>query len=475
MAKEKDPNSEIDAPSAAYLNMSLCWELIHDLLGGSDAMRTAANKWLSQEPLEEDKSYKNRLARSFLYGAYRDTVAKIVSKPFSQPVEIIDNEKLPEPLGDMRYNIDKLGRNITQFAREVFEAGVIYGLTHILIDYPTSDGNVNTLADERETKTRPVFVHIKPTQLIGWQTRRDNAGNAVLTQIRISETRVEPAGLYGDQVVEYIRVYNAANWEIYRKADEKEFTLYQRGEHTFGAVPLVTFYTDRAGFLTGTPPLSDLADLNLAHWQSNSDQRNILRFARTAVLLATGFKEDELEGALAIGPNQVIKSGNENATLKYVEHSGAAIGAGQRDLERLEEQMEVLGLQPFMRRTGTTTATERNISESKTDCEVQAWIRELEGVLESAYEAAAKWVNAEIPEKFGIGITNDFGLTLRTQEDIAALIKMRQGNEISHETFLREIKRRGIFDETLNIEEEIDRLEREGPDLAAITAGAGND
>src|SRR6185295_4553940 len=99
---------------------------------------------------------------------------------------------------------------------------------------------------------------------------------------------------------------------------------------------LAPVYLNRTGFMTGEPPLEELADLNVAHWQSSSDQRNILTVARVPILFGTGIEGNE---KLEIGASSMIRTSDPNAKLTYVEHTGAAIGAGERDLERLEFQM----------------------------------------------------------------------------------------------------------------------------------------
>ncbi|MCV4274467.1 DUF4055 domain-containing protein [Pseudomonas capsici] len=74
-------------------------------------------------------------------------------------------------------------------------------------------------------------------------------------------------------------------------------------------------------------------------YQESSDQWNILRIARVPVLFASGVAEDAL---IAIGSEYAIK-GESGADLKYVEHSGAAIGAGRDSLKDLEAKMQSYG------------------------------------------------------------------------------------------------------------------------------------
>jgi len=458
----------VSTTSIEYDNMAQKWDLLHALLGGTQSMRDGKEKWLAREPRESPESYTNRLSRSFLYNGFRDTIEKLVAKPFSRPVTC--QGTMPERIEDMKDDMDMNGRDITQFAKDIFTAGVTYGCTHILVDFPQFSPTA-TLADERASGVRPLFVHVKPTQILGWRTETSTSGEDVLIQVRIHESKIEPQGEFGDKEIDYIRVFTPSDWQLWRKDAEAEedYSLVGEGTHSFGKVPLVTYYVSRTGTLTATPPLEDLAWMNLAHWQSMSDQRNILRFARVGLLFAAGFSDEEMEEGLTIGANQLIRSTNSDAKVSYVEHNGKAIASGQEDIDKLEERMKVLGLQPLMRRTGNQTATGRALDESRTHTAIQAWIRSLENTLRQAFEYATEWIKLELPDDFYIDINNDFGLSERAVDDIKSLIQMRSLSQITSETFLREVKRRGLLSEAVDIEEELVSIEEEGPSLASLS------
>ncbi|MCK5018550.1 MAG: DUF4055 domain-containing protein [Candidatus Peribacteraceae bacterium] len=460
---------KVDITSAAYREMEDRWDLIHDLLGGTKAMREAGEKWLPKEPKEPMTSWELRRDRSVLYEAYSDTVKDISSKPFSKSATI--QGELPEPLSQIAADVNRQGQSLTQFAGEVFEAAVNYGLTHILTDYPRLNKELN-LAEERQSGVRPKFIHVKPTQIIGWRTEKGADGQVRLVQIRIKETQQEPVGRFGEQTVDYIRVYTPDTWELWRKtADDEDYILFDEGIHTFGEIPLVTLYLNQTGFMIAEPTMEALAWMNLAHWQSDSDQRNILRFARVGVIFVSGLTEEEMDRDLVIGPNRYVTSVNPDARMGYVEHTGQAIGAGRQDLQDLEARMEVLGLQPYMRRPGNQTATGQAIDESRSSSSVQAWIRSEEQVIVAAYEMAAKWLNLKLPKDFTVDIFNDFGISIRDGQDVNSLLQIRLGGQMSHETFLREVKRRGVLSETVDIDVEMAKVEEEGPALGEI----GND
>ncbi|MGT3256396.1 DUF4055 domain-containing protein, partial [Yersinia enterocolitica] len=75
------------------------------------------------------------------------------------------------------------------------------------------------------------------------------------------------------------------------------------------------------GFMRGTPPLIDLAMLNIKHWQSQSEQDNILHVARVPLLSVFGLEDKE---ELTVGASVATRFDDRTKQgLEYTEHSGA--------------------------------------------------------------------------------------------------------------------------------------------------------
>jgi hypothetical protein len=461
--------SPVAVPIKAYNDMSVRWELPDDLLGGTLTMQQKATRWLPKEQAETEPNYKVRVSRSILINRYADALETVSSKPFTKAVQL--KADLPDQLKGMIENIDGEGRNLDQFAKDILRAGVHRGLVHVLVDYAdvTTIGEPVTLATENKLGLLPRFVQVDASNLIGWQVQVLTTGQIELLQIRIKEVKTEPDGAYGEKQVNYIRVVGKASWELWRENNDKTYGMVRSGTHTFGKVPLYTFYTKRLAHMLGEPAFDSLAWLNLAHFQSYSDQKNILRFARSGLVFVKGLTDEEMGKDIVIGGNSSFKSQNKDADMKYVEHTGSAIGAGRQDCVDLEEEMAVASLSPFLRtKSGNPTATGQAIDETNTQSEVQSWIRNEENLLEACFEAAAQWKDVELPEGFGVDIFNDFALSQRTAEDIKSLLMARQAKEIDQKTFLQEIKRRTLLAENTNVDDVIEALAKEGPDMGMI-------
>lgn len=456
-------------PCGAYLEMAQRWELIHDLRGGTKKMRERATKWLPREEAESQPSYDARVSRSFLYGALTDTIVKLKSKPFSRPVDVKAEDKLDEMLQLISDDADNARSSLTAFASTLFEDALAHGLTHLMVDFPAT-GGTQSLADERERQIHPYFVHVKAESLIGWQSETDpSTGREVLTQVRIKSKKTESDGDFGQVDVEYVNVWTATDVTTYKQDPTSKDYVAVGGPraHSFGSIPIFTLYFKQTGFMTAEPPLEDLAWLNLEHWQSSSEQRNVLHVARVPILYERGAGQamgangkTQGAGPVVISTSRVRQTSKspQEADLGWVEIQGASIGAGAQDLEKIEERMQVLGMQPLIETTAKT-ATEVGVGEARTHSSIKAWCSALNDALFEGYYMAAKWIGSKLPDDFAVSVWDKFELEARSDADMTHLMAMRSAGDISRKRLLIEAKRRGKFGEDFELEKELAEAE----------------
>ena len=435
--------SRVDTPSTEWLHMWEDWRLPYGLWGGTKRMRKAGKEYLPQEEGESDKAYAARLRRTYLYNAYRRTVQALAGQPFTKPVTV---HNLPAELEYLRDDADSMGNSITEVAYMNLVNGLHYGKYHILVDYPSVEGNI-TLRDQREMNIRPYFNTISPLHLIGWQAERAG-GLDVLLDVRIKETTIEPLDEFSDTIVTRVRQYKpneVITHAVYRE-DSRDFDIESVSTNTLGYVPLVTGYVEQTGFMQSRPPLEDLAWMNLRHWQSSSDQNNILHVARVPVFVGFGFEEGELNN-VQIGSHRGItttKSPSE-ADLKYLEHTGAAIGSGEKDLAHIEQQMSHMGSDILdQKAVSRQTATARQIDQSESLSVMQLAVRELEHSIEKAIQTAGDWLGVDASE-VSVSVGDDLSVNGGEANPIDELQKLG----LDEDDLLKELKRRSILSDSV--------------------------
>ena len=447
----------IATPRAEVKHMQEASKALKCVYNGTHAMREAGKMYLPQENGESDLAYQARLGRTVLFNATRKTVNDMAGRVFAKEVQIDG--------GSSRFNqwienIDGTGRHLNTFAAHVFNDALQSGIAYIVADTP-SNADGATLA----TQGAPYLVHLRVEDVIGW-THEYTEDGLKLTSFRYYETVEEADGVHVETITQ-IKVLLPSAFQIWRKNDKEEWVLYGEGVRGIAAIPVAPVYLNQTGYMTGEPPLRDLADLNITHWQSSSDQRNILHVARVPILFMSGVHEDI---SLLVGANQITRASDPAAKLTYVEHSGAAIGSGKDDLKELEFQMQAMGLQ-LLQAEPAQTATGEVRDDVKENSRLGRMADALKDGLENAmaFMAELGGVRGQEPD---VIVNKDFGITARGAADITGLLSAYTAGILSMETVLNEFVRRGFIADSVTPEDEADRLLSEPGDNEAAMRDA---
>lgn len=492
MPHQDEPALDPSTTSATYDAMFPSWQKVQTLLDGTDAMRAAGQARLPQHQNEDPDCYADRLSVATLLNLTQLTLDSWVGRPFSDPIRIDDD--VPEEMKEILDDVDLQGNAVGVFARGWFREGLAKAVAHVLVDFPFTERAVMTMEDEREMNLRPYWSFIRPEDLIFAEATIMD-GREILTHIRIQQNEVQRVG-FTEMLVQRIRVFDRvipgetptpvgmeltgdakidipllfgedgaggtfmSIWILQEGDDGEEDKWVLEFAPTridIDEIPLVTFYADRDGLVSGKPPLLDLADLNIRHWQSQSDQINILTTARFPLLAMTGVDPDT--DVIEIGPRRALGSTNENAKFLYVEHTGKAIGAGRQDLQDLEEQMANYGAEFLKKRPGDQTATARALDSAEATSPIRDATVRFNDALARAKALTAKWMGVE--DQGVIAVSVDFGPEDLEAADMRVLSEARKQRDLSQQDFLAELSRRGALSDTFNFEVNKSRLAAE--------------
>lgn len=421
--------------SMAVAYMSEAWGIAADLLGGTKAMRVAGIRHLPKWPKEEQKNYDNRLKASTLFPAYSRTITTLAAKPFSRPVTL--NKDIPAQLTPWLDDIDMMGRSIAEFGADMLVTALGYGMGGILVDAPVRNGVANTQAAEKAAGVRPYFAKIMPTDLLGWIVEVIN-GKPTLTQVRFYET-VEEKGSDGfsTKTIRQIKVIEIGKWAIWRENPFRQWVQIDQGTTTIDFVPFVPVYGEFLGFMTSKPPLIELAYLNIKHWQSQSDQDNLLHFARVPILAVA---TDDTQFQLVISGNVAVRI-PADAKLSYTEHEGKALGSGKTALDDLKDEMRQSGAELLVFRDAPATATEIDNDASVGTCALQRVTQGLQDSLIIALDMMAKWIR--ITSGGGtLKLFNEFGAETMDDALNQLLVGLPDSHLLSRESTYGELQRR---------------------------------
>lgn len=468
----KDPENPATT-SVSYDIMSARWAMLDAVLGGTETMRMAGPSFMPQHDAESPMSYRNRLGTAVLLNVTEITLDSLAGKPFSEPMKRKDD--IPAPVSDLFEDVDLLGSNLDTFCRNWFREALAKGFCHVLVDFPMlsdSAGAVRTLEDDRRQAARPYLLRIAPEAVIFAEMTVVN-GKEMLTHVRIREQETSRVG-FAEVTIDRIRVLEPGSVAIYEnkkaKPQDKDMWVQVDGWATsLDFIPLVTFYTRRDGFMMSKPPLQDLAYLNVRHWQSSSDQANILTVTRFPMLACSGVSDED--NIVKVGPNQILMTTDNQGKFYYVEHTGAAIKAGAEDIATLEAQMASYGAEFLKAQPDRNTATARALDSAEALSPLQAMVVQFQDSVSTALDFLGKWL--KLTDKPGhVEIDTGFNLDQVTQWEIQTLALARASRDISRDAFLTELKRRRILGQDYNIEEDEEELQEE---MAAGLVGSGLD
>ena len=231
-------------------------------------------------------------------------------------------------------------------------------------------------------------------------------------------------------------------------------------------IPLVTFYAERTDFMISKPPILDLVDLNITHWQSSSDQRSILTVARFPMLAGSGVTDED--NKLKVGPRQWLFTSDAQGKYYYVEPDGKAIAAGRDDLSDLENQMSSYGAEFLKKRPGTQTATARALDSAEATSPLQDMVLRFIDAMNQALTLTGKW--ADIEEPGFVTVNAEFGLTAQEDADLRALTDARKNRDLSRRKYLNELRRRGTLPVDFDAEENDFEIERELSQFSGVSS-----
>lgn len=439
--------------------MAEYWPMIHALMGGTKAMREAGKAYLPQWPNELDNDYKTRLSVATLFPAFERTISVLCSKPFSRPVTWND---IDEDIEAMLEDVDLQGSSLSVFAHDVMCDAMAYGISGILVDYPSVTGT-RTVAEEKKLNLRPYMAKIRARSILGFSSKRVN-GVELITMLRYVEhaTEADPSDEFTEKVIEQVRVVEETRWRVFRKkrdpnTNQETWEMYSEGVNTLGIVPFVPVYGYRTGFMRAKPPLRDLAFMNVEHWQSKSDQQTILHVARVPIL----FGKSLGDGPITVGASSAVIADSKDADLKFVEHTGAAIKAGSEELLDLEDRMRQVGAELLVVKPGRMTVAQNRAEDEPGTCALQRIVQALENSINQALGLMYKWKKKE--PKGAVNIFNEFGVSSMTDATAQLLLDMNIAGKLSDETLFREIKRRGIIGDDAEWATEQESIKKQPP------------
>ena len=171
------------------------WRMHRDLYAGGEQIKANAGEYLVRRSREPNEVYGERLSRVF-YENYAGSIIDWYTATLfhREPVLTFEgkNEAARGFFSGFIGDCDLKGTNFAEFFRSCFIEALVFGRSHILIDFPKAVKSVGSRAEEDAAGvSRAYLLHYTPDELINWSY--DEHGNYDWVVLRTGGLRKQSA------------------------------------------------------------------------------------------------------------------------------------------------------------------------------------------------------------------------------------------------------------------------------------------
>ena len=424
-----------------------------------------AETLLAQEPAELEDAWQRRVSRAtfspFTVRIAEQAAGLVLRKPIVLESKEQDGEVDPY-WDEFLDNVDGRGTSLPSFARRLLISSLLYGHGGCLVDYPSREA-APSLQAERLAGMRPYFCQVDAKQIIGWRFEEGNP-LAQVDQVRINEYVSVPFGEFGDKTIRQVRVLEPGKYRVFRRESDRDvdspggsqgWYVHEEGTISLDVVPLALTYSQKVSDFVSSPPLLSIANLNISHAQRSADLAHSLHVAAMPIMVMKGFDDAPDPAGLSVN-NAILLPPEGDAFM--VEPASQSFQAQQDFISQLEEQMNSLGISTlFAQKMGAETAESKKMSRTDSDSLLVVVSRDLESMLQTAFEMAAAYVGKEAPV---VRLDRDFDLQTLDGNQVGQYLQLWSNGAITQETLLGALKKGEILPD-VDVEEEVELTSQE--------------
>lgn len=469
----------VDSTHPEYDEYFERWSRARDVIAGEDRVKAAGELYLPRLDSQDDEEYQAYVQRASFYNATGRTAEGFVGMVFRRDPVL----KIPEPgtpAGDLlkrfESDVDLFGTTLYLYSKEI--AGEILQV-----------GRAGTLVEWHDAEARPFLCRYAAEQIINWRVER-MAGRNVLTMVVLQESSDVFVGddIFEAEAVPQIRVLRLvpgaddkpelivevwhevqdSSKERGKKGKKKEWKLMQtlQPKRRGKPLPFIPFvFHGPANDLPSPdrPPLDDVVVVNLGHYRLDADFKHGMHYTALPTAWVAGFDKDTV---LKIGSSTAWVSDNPQARAGYLEFVGQGLQTFEREKDRMEKQMAVLGSRLLEVQKRVSESAEalslRQAGESSIVSNISASVsKSLTKVLRWVYwwvttEEDPESISAEI---VAIDLNRDFETATMTAPELVAVVQAWQAGLISHPTALDNLRQGEILPPNRTNEEEMELIE----------------
>lgn len=460
----------VDTKHPLYTEFAPEYQLVADCVAGERRIKAGTTLYLPRVSTWEDLRYANYMLRArFMNGTGR-TLSALIGIAMEKPLGI----NMAASFDYLREDSDGKGKSINQLFRDALSQNLQKGRGGILLDN-TAINDGEYLNTERtiaqNSAERWVLRHFNASQIINWRTINGKLSLLVLKY----EEETESDGFEHDPItvwLEYRMIGGRCYGRVWKSpkgaqtptavllgsgnADTKLIPLTLKGA-AMTHIPFSWYGSENNDEVPDTPPLADLARLNVGHYQADADIAESAFQAGQPTPFIKGLTEawakNFMKKGVEIGSTEAVllPTGADMGIIQSKETTASTVRQ-----DRLETQMAKMGAKFIERGAGNRTATQAT-DEAQTDNSI---LSQCVGNVEAAINLALSWVEA--------GELTANKRFVAVQVDSQALVAMMsavQANLMTIEDFVRWQQQIGLANPNATVEQIVTQLKNQVIDL----------
>ena len=469
-----------------YTKFKSRWNLIRDALAGKEDIDEAGEVYMPRPSGYSDARYAAYQRRAVYFGATGRTLAGFKGAVFRKEAEV----NLPSKISYLEDDADGEGNSLVQFSKTVCADVIAQGRFGVLVDYPVSE-NITNLEEERQANLQAHFKGYTPESIVNWATMRKGS-KTILSHVLLEEPDYNESDVFertanikyrllqlddnGEYVQRVMREREHLDPKTNKKVktletEENIFPTLPNGKH-LDFIPFIFIGADTLTVSPDLPPLYDLAQLNIAHYNNSADWEQAVFMIGQPTPYISGCDErfiEENRGQLVIGSGSawLLPDGSQVGMLESKSDRNIIMAAMQL------KESEMIGLGARVVQDNSARGSEATesiaIRRSGEASQLACIADNVSTAMVRLFTWAAMWMD-ESADSIQYKLNKDFFPQRLSHQDIGALVSSWQGGAIPHSVLLDNLRDGEILSELSTNEQIIGEIEEEAPALGMMTA-----
>ena len=429
-----------DSPHAEYAAHSSQWKRARDTFAGTDAVKGAREEYLPKLDVhlrgtKGDERYNAYLRRAYFYNAVKRTVVGLSGLIHQTEPSVEAPDALEGPLSDVTIT----GVSAKLLSLLTTQEVLLVGRAGILVEM--SEG----------PDARPYWVPFKAENIVNWRVGYDGGEPYLaLVVLKVCGYEADPADRFASKEVEKYRMlalvdgaYVQTVWTLDAKTGKWDVSapvIARRRGEALDFIPFVFVGPTSSDPTVEAPPLIDLIDLNISHYQTTANLEHGLGYLGAPSLVLIGAVDRQ---------GKPIEYGSSSAILlptggdaKILQADGNMMGALERSEERKRKLLATLGARLLEEQPAAAeTAAAVGMRHSGEHATLRTVAQSVERAFTDALQVTVWWYGTDAdPESVDANfeLNKDFFNMTLGAEDVKTLILALQADAISFETFWKE-------------------------------------